>query len=60
MIGDRIEMGSLPDLLEQGSAEAEQVVIDTARTRNASLVVLNGFRSIRGFLPSDQAAAQFL
>jgi circadian clock protein KaiC len=59
-IGTAIQMGSLPDLLEQGSAEAERVVVETAMSRRASLVVLDGFRSIRGFLPSEQAAAGFL
>jgi circadian clock protein KaiC len=60
IIGANIEMESLPDLLEEGSVQAEQVVVQTARKRQASLVVLDGFRSIRGFLPGDQAAAQFL
>jgi circadian clock protein KaiC len=60
VIGDQVDMGSLPDLLEQGSAEAEQVVVETTRKRKASLVVLDGFRSMRGFLPDDQAATQFL
>ncbi len=59
-IGMEVQMGSLPDLMEQGPAEAEQAVVETARTRHASLVVLDGFRSIRGFLPDDQAAAQLL
>lgn len=59
-IGVELQMGSLPDLLEQGSAEAESVVVESARKAHASLVVLDGFRSIRGFLPNDQAAAQFL
>ena len=31
-------------------------VVDTARARRATLVVLDGFRSMRGFLPDDQAA----
>src|SRR3712207_8475509 len=44
----------------QGAGPAERVVVDTARARRASLVVLDGFRSMRGFLPDDQAAAQFL
>ena len=60
VVGDQVEMGSLPDLLEQGSAEAEQALVETARKRRAALVVLDGFRSMRGFLPDDQAAAQFL
>ncbi|CAA9288366.1 MAG: Circadian clock protein KaiC [uncultured Chloroflexi bacterium] len=59
-IGRQVQMGSLPDLLEHGAAEAEQVVVETARRQHATLVVMDGFRSIRGFLPDDQAAAQFL
>src|SRR5918911_1349281 len=53
-IGTELQMGSLPDLMEQGQVEAEQVVVETARARRASLVVLDGFRSIRGFLSDDQ------
>ena len=59
-IGTQIQMGSLPDLMEQGAREAESAIVESARARCASLVVLDGFRSIRGFLPDDQAAAQFL
>jgi circadian clock protein KaiC len=59
-IGAEIQMGSLPDLLEQGPEEAEEAVVTTARKHRASLVVLDGFRSIRGFLADDQAAARFL
>lgn len=59
-IGAELQMGSLPDLLAQGPDEAKTAVIDTARKQRATLVVLDGFRSIRGFLPDDQAAAEFL
>jgi len=59
-IGAELQMGSLPDLLAQGPEEAKTAVIDTARKERASLVVLDGFRSIRGFLRDDQAAAEFL
>ena len=60
VIGTYVQMGSLPDLMEQGAAEAERIVLTTARERRATLVVLDGFRSIRGFLEDDQAAAGFL
>ena len=60
VIGTGVQMGSLPDLMEQGAAEAERIVLATARERHAALVVLDGFRSIRGFLEDDQAAAGFL
>ena len=60
IIGSNVQMGSLPDLMEQGADEAERAVLATARERRASIVVLDGFRSIRGFLEDDQAAAGFL
>src|SRR5688572_8543887 len=60
VIGTHVQMGSLPDLMEQGAAEAERIVFATARERRVALVVLDGFRSIRGFLDDDQAAAGFL
>src|SRR5689334_4206720 len=59
-IGAELQMGSLPDLLALGADEAKTAVIDTARKQRAALVVLDGFRSIRGFLADDQAAAEFL
>ena len=59
-IGSEIQMGSLPDLLAQGPADAMQAVIDTAQKQKAALVVLDGFRSIRGFLSDEQAAAEFV
>jgi hypothetical protein len=58
-IGAEVQMGSLPDLT-QGPEEAKQAVIATARKQHASLVILDGFRSIPGFLPDDQAAPEFL
>jgi len=60
VIGAQLQMASLPDLLEQGSHEAEEAIVGTARKHSAGLVVLDGFRSMRGFLPDDQAAARFL
>jgi circadian clock protein KaiC len=59
-IGKQVQLGSLPDLLEQGAIAAEEAVVETTRDRRASLVILDGFRSMRGFLADDQAAAQFL
>ena len=60
VIGTEIQMGSLPDLLTEGRDEAKQAIIDTAQKQRASLAILDGFRSIRGFLPDEQAAAEFL
>jgi circadian clock protein KaiC len=59
-IGQEVQMGSLPDLLAQGPDEAMQAIVGTAQKQNASLVILDGFRSIRGFLRDEQAAAEFL
>src|SRR5919202_7093512 len=59
-IGAEVQLSSLPDLLEQGSDEAKRAIVVTAQKQHASLVVLDGFRSIRGFLPDDRAAAAFL
>ena len=59
-IGTQVQMGSLPDLLAEGAEEAKQAVLASAQKEHASLVILDGFRSIRGFLPDDQAAAEFL
>jgi circadian clock protein KaiC len=60
VIGTEVQMGSLPDLLAEGADEAKQAVLASAQKEHASLVILDGFRSIRGFLPDDQAAAEFL
>ncbi len=60
MVGTRIHFGSLVDLLRQGPIETEDAIVATARAQRASLVMIDGFRSMRGFLPDDQAAAYFL
>jgi circadian clock protein KaiC len=59
-IGTEVQMGSLPDLLAEGAEEAKQAVLASVQKEHASLVILDGFRSIRGFLPDDQAAAEFV
>jgi circadian clock protein KaiC len=59
-VGAQLQMGSLPDLLNQGVAEAREAIVGTAHSLRASLVILDGFRSIRGFMADDQAAAEFL
>ena len=59
-IGTQVQMGSLTDLLEQGVDEAQQAILQTAQKQRASLVVLDGFRSMRGFMSGEQAAAEFL
>jgi circadian clock protein KaiC len=60
VIGQQLQFGSLPDLLRKGATQTEDAIVATARDQHASLVVLDGFRSMRGFLTDDQAAAHFL
>ncbi len=60
VIGTEIQMGSLPDLLALGAEDAKQAILETTQKQRASLIVLDGFRSIRGFLADEQAAAEFL
>jgi len=60
LIGQHIQLGSLPDLLRSGAEETGDAIVATARAQDASLVVLDGFRSMRGFMEDDQAAAYFL
>ena len=59
-VGAQVQMGSLTDLLAQGADEAQQAILLTAQKQRAFLVVLDGFRSMRGFMSGEQAAAEFL
>jgi hypothetical protein len=59
-VGTRFQLGILPDLLRAGGNEREDAVLETARAQRARVVVIDGFRSIRGLLPDDRAAAHFL
>ena len=45
LIGEQVHLASLPDLLEQGPMVAEEAVVETARSRRAALVILDGFGS---------------
>ena len=58
-IGSEVQMGSLPDLLSHGPDHARQAIVATAQKERASLVILDGFRSMRGFMSGEQAAAEF-
>ena len=60
LVGTRFQLASLPDLLRAGANDTEDAIVETARTQHASLVVIDGFRSMRGLLADDQAAAHFL
>jgi circadian clock protein KaiC len=59
-VGGRFRFGSLTDLVQQGADVTEDAVVATAREQRASLVVIDGFRSLRTVLGSDQTAAAFL
>ena len=60
LIGRQIHYGSLPDLLREGPDQTEDAIVATARAQRSSLVVLDGFRSMRGFLSEGSEAAHFL
>jgi hypothetical protein len=55
LLGRLVQLGSLPDLLAQGTAEAEQAVLRTARQQGARLVVLDSFRSLRRLMGPQSA-----
>lgn len=60
LIGQQIQFLSLMDLLRQGARGAEDAIVTTAREQRASLLVLDGFRSMRRVLGDDRDAAHFL
>jgi circadian clock protein KaiC len=60
VVGRQIQLGSLPDLLRRGAEAAEAAITTTARAQDASLIVLDGLRSMRGILGDEQEAAHFL
>jgi circadian clock protein KaiC len=62
VVGTKIQLGSVPDLLRDGPEQAERAVVTTARQLGARLVILDGFRGIGPLLGSEatQAAARFL
>ncbi len=60
LVGDRIQFLSLEQYLSTGLASAGEALIDIARKARADVVVLDGFRGIRGSDMDLQAARQFL
>ena len=62
LIGERLVLGSLPELLGRGAGETEDAIVATARQHRAALVVLDGFGNMRGFLGGEhhQAVAHFV
>lgn len=59
-IGKEVQFLSLPDLLQRGKEEAEGAIVSMAREARPTLVVMDGFRSLRQFLADELGAAQFL
>ena len=60
VVGRGFQFGSLPDLLREGAEATEEAIIATARAQRASLVVFDGFRSMRAMLGAELDAARFL
>lgn len=59
-IGQQIQFFSLPDLMREGEETTVAAIVAMARAQQALLVVVDGFRSLRGFLDDDRAVAHFL
>lgn len=60
LVGDRIQYLSLEQYLSSGLGSVGEALIDIARKARADLVVLDGFRGVRGADLDLQAARQFL
>jgi len=60
LVGQRVHFSSIIELLREGREETENAVVETARALRASLVVVDGFRGLRGFLADDPEVAQFV
>jgi circadian clock protein KaiC len=60
LIGDRVQFLSLQQFLTNGLVATGEEMISTAHRAGAGLVVLDGFRGIRGVDVDQQAARRFL
>lgn len=60
LLGDRIQFLSMQQFLKQGLAGASDEVIALARQNRAGIVVLDGFRGMRGTAANPQEAREFL
>ncbi len=60
LIGDSVQFLSLGQYLSEGLAATSEALIDIARKAHADVVVLDGFRGVRGSDMDLQAARQFL
>jgi circadian clock protein KaiC len=59
LVGEQLQILSLAELMEEGADTTEDAIVEAARVHHASLVVLDGFASMRRLLPTD-AAARFV
>ena len=57
MVGKSVHYDSLLELLAEGPDEAEKAIIQGARRHKASLVLVDGFGSMRRFLGPEQGVA---
>ena len=60
LLGDRIQFLSMQQFLKQGLAGASDEVVALARQNRAGMVVLDGFRGMRGTAANPQEAREFL
>ena len=60
MVGKSVYYDSLLELLTEGPDMAEKAIIQSARRHQASLVLIDGFGSMRRFLGSEQGVAHFI
>ena len=60
LLGDRLQFLSMQQFLKRGLAGASDDVIALARQNRAGIVVLDGFRGMRGTATNPQEAREFL
>jgi circadian clock protein KaiC len=60
LVGERLQILSIAELIEAGAEETEDAIVAAAREQRAVLVVLDGFASMRRLLPGGAAAARFV
>lgn len=60
MLGTRVQLISLSQFLPQGAEVTTEQIVAEARRQRAGLVVMDGFRGVRGALRDPQTAKEFL
>lgn len=60
LIGDRLHMLSLQEVLARGLAATEEAITAEARRLRADMVLVDGFRGVRGVDETPQAARELL